>query len=110
MSVKPVCITGKPVLTANLCKLARPIGQHERPSLVIQVGVKCAIRLINPSSHKPAACKLEVSRGIEAESPLESSRSVRRTGNGLACEQRRLVLISNPGGTLREASQASQAK
>src|ERR1039457_7453240 len=94
MSVKPVCITGKPVLTANLRKLARPIGQHERPPLVIQVGVKCAIRLINPASHKPTAGKLEITGGIEAESTLESGCSVSRTGNRLACEQRRLVLLA----------------
>src|ERR1035437_1940947 len=94
MSVKPVCITGKSVLTANLRKLARPIGQHERPSLVIQVGVKCAIRSINPASHKPAAGKLEVPGSIEAESALEPARSVSGAGNGQACDQRRLVLLA----------------
>src|ERR1019366_369375 len=94
MSVKPVCITGKSVLTANLRKLARPIGQYERPSLVIQVGVEWSVRLVNPASHKPAPGELEVAGGIEAESALEPARSVRGAGYGLACDQRRLVLLA----------------
>src|SRR6266849_4872677 len=94
MSVKLASIAREPVLTANLRKLARPIGQHQRPSLVIQVGVECSIRFINPASHKPPAGKLEVTGSIEAERALEPSRGVRGTGNRLAWQQQGLVLLA----------------
>src|SRR5260370_6983127 len=82
--IKLISIAREPVLPTNLRKLARPIGQHYRPSLVIQVGVKCTVRSVNPSPHEPAPGKLVIRRCIEAETVLRPRGRVRWPYNDLA--------------------------
>src|SRR5262245_58370893 len=79
------------ILPANLRELAGPVGQHQRSAFVVESRVKRAIGTVEASSDKPAPRKLIVGGCVVTERTLKSRRKVRRTYDGHAGINSRLV-------------------
>src|SRR5260370_16907993 len=65
-------ITGQSVLAADLREFTGPVGQHQRPSFVIQMCIERPVRLIHARSDEPAAAKQLNPPSIKPQIPLEA--------------------------------------
>ena len=87
-------ITGQSVLAADLREFAGPVGQHQRPSFVIQMCIERPIRIIHTCSDEPAAGKLVIARSIKAKRTLKAGRGIQRAGDQGTGEEPGLLLLS----------------
>src|SRR5215216_2117207 len=69
-------VVDAPVLSPDLAELARPVGQQQRASLVLQSRVGGAFRSVVTRSSEPAALELEIARQVVAESVLQAGELV----------------------------------
>ena len=70
VGVNVFSVSGMAELAAQLGKFARPVGQHQRPALVGEIGLAGAVAPIEAATKKPAARKLIVGRAVKAEGTL----------------------------------------
>src|SRR5215470_12418611 len=91
MCIDVTRITNEAVLSPHLAKLARPIGEHDRSTLVGQGGELTAIGMVIPAAHEPASRELVITRCEEPESTLLRRRLLALAPDELAASDERMV-------------------
>src|SRR5438105_8046773 len=78
-------------LTTKLGKFTGPVGQHQRPALVGEIGLAGAVAPIEAAAKKPAARKLIVGRAVKAEGALLHRKLLALAPNELAASHERVI-------------------
>src|SRR5437764_179547 len=84
-------IAGVAKLTTKLGKFTGPVGQHQRPALVGEIGLTGAVAPIETSAKKPTARKLIVGRAVKAEGALLRRKLLALAPNELAARNERVI-------------------